>query len=101
MSLNLVLSCCNKECLSLHALSKFRCRSNLKFFLRLNTRSLDKSLQMTTLVNFAISPKNVGKPKHFRDITHCQQISTRPYTTFVGIRNNDDRSRVFMSRAIE
>jgi hypothetical protein len=64
MSLNLVLSCYNKECLSLYALSKFRV-IQIEIFLRLNTRSLDKSLQMTTLVNFAFSPKNVGKPKHF------------------------------------
>jgi hypothetical protein len=36
-----------------------------EIFLRLNTRSLDKSLQMTTLVNVAFSPKDVGKTKHF------------------------------------
>jgi hypothetical protein len=65
MSLNLVLSCCNKECLSLHALSKIYLSFKFEIFLRMNTRSLDKSLQMTMLVNFAISPKNVGKPKHF------------------------------------
>jgi hypothetical protein len=53
MSLNLVLSCCNKECLSLYALSKFRLSFRFETFLRMNTRSLDKPLQMTTLVNFA------------------------------------------------
>jgi hypothetical protein len=37
----------------------------IEIFLALNTRSLDKPLQMTMLVNFAFAPKNVGKPKHF------------------------------------
>jgi hypothetical protein len=57
---------------------------------------------MTTLVNVAFSPKNVGKKQSiFRNITRCQQISARSYTTFFGIRNDDDRSKVMMSRAIE
>jgi hypothetical protein len=29
------------------------------------TKFLDKPLQMTTFVNFAILPKSIGKPKHF------------------------------------
>jgi hypothetical protein len=83
------------------ALSKIRLSFKFETFLHMFARSLDKPLQMTTLVNFAFSPKNVGKPKHFRDITRCQRINARSYTTFVGIRNDDDRSRVIMSRAIE
>jgi hypothetical protein len=65
MSLNLILPYCNKECLSMYALSKFCLSFKFETFLRMNTRSLDKPLQMTTLVNFAFSPKNVDKPKHF------------------------------------
>jgi hypothetical protein len=49
----------------MYALSKIRLSFKFETFLRMNTRSLDKPLQMTTLVNFAFSPKNVGKPRHF------------------------------------
>jgi hypothetical protein len=65
MSLNLVPSCCNKECLSMCALSKIRLSFKFETFLHMIARPLDKPLQMTTLVNFAFPPKNVGKPKHF------------------------------------
>jgi hypothetical protein len=65
MSLNLILPYCNKECLSMCALSKIRLSFKFETFFHMFARSLDKPLQMTTLVNFAFSPKNVGKPKHF------------------------------------
>jgi hypothetical protein len=63
---------------------------SLKFetFLHMIARFLDKPLQMTTLVNFAFSPKDVGKPKHSRGITDCQQLSARSHTTFVGTQND-------------
>jgi hypothetical protein len=47
------------------ALSKIRLSFKFETFFHMFARSLDKPLQMTTLVNFAFSPKNVGKPKHF------------------------------------
>jgi hypothetical protein len=65
MCLNLILPYCNKECLSMYALSKFRLSFKVETFLHMIARSLDKPLQMTTLVNFVFSPKNVGKAKHF------------------------------------
>jgi hypothetical protein len=65
MSLNLVLSYCIKECLSMCALSEIRLSFKIETFLRMITKFLDKPLQMTTLVNFPFPPKNVGKPKHF------------------------------------
>jgi hypothetical protein len=53
MSLNLVLSYCNKRMLK-HVLPYVNSLSfKFEAFLRLFTRSLDKPLQMTTLVNFA------------------------------------------------
>jgi hypothetical protein len=65
MSLDLVLSYCNKECLSMCALSGFVCRSVMEVSLCMITKFLDTPLQMTTLVNFAFPPKSVGEPKHF------------------------------------
>jgi hypothetical protein len=47
------------------ALSEIRLSFKIETFLRMITKFLDKPLQMTTLVNFAIPPKSVGKPKHF------------------------------------
>jgi hypothetical protein len=41
------------------------------------------------------------KQSTFTNITRCQQISAHSRTTFLGIRNNDDRSKVIMSRANE
>jgi hypothetical protein len=40
--------------------------------------------------------KTLVKQSIFRNITRCQQISARLYTTFFGIRNDDDRSKVIM-----
>jgi hypothetical protein len=47
------------------ALSEIRLSFKFETSLRMITRFLDKPLQMTMLVNFAFSPKNVGKSKHF------------------------------------
>jgi hypothetical protein len=57
MSLNLVLSYCNKECLSMYALSEIRLSFKSETFLRMITKFLDKPSQMTLLVNFAFPPK--------------------------------------------
>jgi hypothetical protein len=65
MSLNLVLSYCNKECLIMYAFSEIRLSFKSETFLRMITKFLDKPSQMTTLVKFAFPRKNIGKPKHF------------------------------------
>jgi hypothetical protein len=57
MPLNLVLSYCNKECLSMCALSEIRLSFKIETFLCMITKFLNKPLQMTTLVDFAIPPK--------------------------------------------
>jgi hypothetical protein len=44
---------------------KFVCRSENEVFLRMITNFVDISLQMTTLVKVAFSPKSIDKPKHF------------------------------------
>jgi hypothetical protein len=49
----------------MYALREIRLSFKFETFLHMIARSLDKPLQMTTLVNFAFSPKYVGKPKHF------------------------------------
>jgi hypothetical protein len=55
------------------ALSGFVWHSKIEVFLP----NSDKPLQMTTLVNFAFPPKNVGNQSISRGITHCQRLSTR------------------------
>jgi hypothetical protein len=47
------------------ALSETRCHSEIEVLLRMIAKFMNESLQMTTLVNFAFSPKGVGKPKQF------------------------------------
>jgi hypothetical protein len=47
------------------ALSGFVCHSKIEVLLCIVTKFLYKLMQMTTLVNFAIPPKNVGEPQHF------------------------------------
>jgi hypothetical protein len=69
------------------ALSEISLSLKFETFLHMIARFLDKPLQVTTLVNFALSPKDVGKPKHSRGITHCQQLNACPHTTFGGTRN--------------
>jgi hypothetical protein len=45
--------------------------------------------------------KTLVKQSTFVNITLSQQLSAHSHTTFFGIRNDDDRSKVIMSRAIE
>jgi hypothetical protein len=49
----------------MYALSEIRLSFKSETFLRMITKFLDKPSQMTTLVNIALSPKSVVKPKHF------------------------------------
>jgi hypothetical protein len=75
------------------ALSEISLSLKFETFLHMIARFLDKPLQVTTLVNFALSPKGVGKPKHSRGITHCQRLNARSYITFVGTRNDKKLSK--------
>jgi hypothetical protein len=58
---------------------------------------------MITLVKdcIVVLLKTLVKQSIFTNVTRCQQISARSDATFFGIRNDDDRSKVIMSRAIE
>jgi hypothetical protein len=94
MTLNLVLSYCNKECLIMYALSGIRLSFKSETFLRMITKFLDKPSQMTTLVNFAFPPKTLVNQSISRGITRCKRLSARSYTTFVGTRSDSNRPRV-------
>jgi hypothetical protein len=87
MSLDLVLSYCNNECLSMCTLSGFVCHSVMEVSLCMITKFLNKPLQMTTLVNLAFPPKGVGKPSTSRGITRCCMDLLGP-TTSVGTRTD-------------
>jgi hypothetical protein len=94
VSLDLVLSYCNKECLSMCTLSGFVCHSVMEVSLCMITKFLNKLLQVTTLVNLTFPPKSVGKPSISRGITRYQRLSARSYTTFVGTRSDSNCLRV-------